>query len=84
MTSTVKLFAIIFETLLFLILGSQFDQCTLPDIWDFDLAVLLLITVARFNMYNCTNMPKCFPSRLIVACSLCLVLNRLRTGTGTT
>jgi len=45
-TSTVKLFAILFETLLFFILGSQFDPSTLPDVWDFDLAVLL-ITVAR-------------------------------------
>jgi len=64
-TSTVKLFAILFETLLFFILGSQFDPSTLPDVWDFDLAVLLLITVAR----------------LIVTCGLCLVLNRLRTET---
>jgi len=64
-TSTVKLFAILFETLLFFILGSQFDPSSLPDVWDFALAVLLLITVAR----------------LIVTCGLCLVLNRLRTET---
>ena len=49
-TSTVKLFAILFETLLFFILGSQFDPSSLPDVWDFALAVLLLITVARFNL----------------------------------
>ena len=48
-TSTVKLFAILFETLLFFILGSQFDPSTLADHWDFVLAVIFLITVARLS-----------------------------------
>ena len=48
-TSTVKLFAILFETLLFFILGSQFDPSTLSDHWDFVLAVIFLITVARLS-----------------------------------
>ena len=57
-SSIVKLFAILFETLLFFILGSQFDPSTLPDVWDFDLAVLFLITIARFDKQDSDNWTK--------------------------
>ena len=83
-TSTVKLFAILFETLLFFILGSQFDPSTLADHWDFVLAVIFLITVARLstktkqdNMDNNNNNN----NRLIVTCGLCFLLNKSRKET---
>ena len=81
-TSTVKLFAILFETLLFFILGSQFDPSTLADHWDFVLAVIFLITVARLSAkIKQDNMDNNNNNRLIVTCGLCFLLNKSRKET---
>ena len=61
-SSITKTIATVLETLLFFLLGTQFNPSNFLDIWQFCIAVIVIITVGR----------------LLVTCGLCLILNTLR------
>ena len=61
-SSITKTIATVLETLLFFLLGTQFNPSNFLDIWQFCIAVIVIITVGR----------------LLVTCGICLILNTLR------